>query len=53
MSRTKSFRTQHIINFVFSQIFLDVSISHFTLGQDLKTAIFSEANSAMKEAQNV
>ena len=36
-----------------AQMIFVVLMSHFVLGQDLKTAIFSEANSALKEAEKV
>lgn len=53
MPRTKSIRIRNMLYFVFTLIFSFVILSNTILGQDLKTAIFSEANSVMKEAQNV
>jgi OOP family OmpA-OmpF porin len=53
MPRTKSFKIRNMLNFIVAQIFLIVLIYNFALGQDIKTAIFSEANSAMKEAEKV
>ena len=53
MPWTKSFRTINILIFAMVILFLIALISDFTFGQDLETAIFSEATIAMKEAQNV
>jgi OOP family OmpA-OmpF porin len=53
MHRMKPFKIRIILNIAMAQIIFVVLMSYSVLGQDLKTAIFSEANSAMKEAEKI
>ena len=53
MHRMKPFKIRIILNIAMAQIIFVVLMSYSVLGQDLKTSIFSEANSAMKEAEKI